>query len=83
MITPPPGVRVNLACGYTDMRKGASTLAMLVQRSLALDPFAPVSLVACSFTQYWHLSSNPYRYRPRSRIASGRQWRYEHVQPPC
>ena len=32
MITPPPGVRVYLACGYTDMRKGMATLAMLVSR---------------------------------------------------
>jgi transposase len=46
MITPPPGVRVYLACGYTDMRKGASTLAMLVQQSLGLDPFAPGTVYA-------------------------------------
>jgi transposase len=39
MITPPPGVRVYLACGYTDMRKGISTLAMLVQQTLGFDPF--------------------------------------------
>ena len=32
MITPPAGVRVYLACGYTDMRKGMATLAMLVQQ---------------------------------------------------
>ena len=46
MITPPAGVRVYLACGYTDMRKGASSLAMLVQRSLELDPFAPGAVYA-------------------------------------
>ena len=46
MITPPPGVRVYLACGYTDMRKGASTLVMLVQQSLGLDPFAPGAVYA-------------------------------------
>jgi transposase len=39
MITPPPGVRVYLACGYTDMRKGMATLAMLVQQTLGSDPF--------------------------------------------
>jgi hypothetical protein len=38
MITPPPGVRVYLACGYTDMRKGMSTLAMLVQQTLGDSP---------------------------------------------
>lgn len=40
MITPPPGVRVYLACGYTDMRKGMATLAMLVQQTLGHDPFS-------------------------------------------
>ena len=40
MITPPPGVRVYLACGYTDMRKGMSTLAMLVQQTLGDSPFS-------------------------------------------
>ena len=39
MITPLPGVRVYLACGYTDMRKGMATLAMLVQQTLGHDPF--------------------------------------------
>jgi transposase len=39
MITPPPGVQVYLACGYTDMRKGMATLAMLVQQTLDHDPF--------------------------------------------
>ena len=40
MITPPPGVRVYLACGYTDMRKGMMTLAMLVQETLGHSPFS-------------------------------------------
>jgi transposase len=31
MIALPPGVRVYLACGPTDMRKGMAGLAMLVQ----------------------------------------------------
>ena len=39
MITPPPWVRVYLACGYTDMRKVMATLAMLVQQTLGHDPF--------------------------------------------
>ena len=39
MIAPPPGVRVYLACGYTDMRKGMATLAVLVQQTLGEDPF--------------------------------------------
>jgi len=40
MITPPPGVRVYLACGVTDMRKGMAGLAMLVQQTLGQDPFS-------------------------------------------
>jgi transposase len=39
MIALPPGVRVYLACGITDMRKGMVGLAMLVQQHLAEDPF--------------------------------------------
>jgi transposase len=31
---------VYLACGYTDMRKGMATLAMLVQQTLGHDPFS-------------------------------------------
>jgi len=39
MIALSPGGRVYLACGVTDMRKGAVGLAMLVQQSLSGDPF--------------------------------------------
>jgi transposase len=39
MIAPPPGIRVWLACGWTDMRKGIDGLAMLAQRVLEEDPF--------------------------------------------
>ena len=34
------GVRVWLACGHTDMRKGMDGLAMLAQQVLAEDPFS-------------------------------------------
>jgi transposase len=40
MITAPAGVRVYLAMGPTDMRKGIDGLALLVQELLKLDPFA-------------------------------------------
>ena len=40
MIALPPGVRVYLACGVTDMRKGMVGLAMLVQQGLGEDPFS-------------------------------------------
>jgi len=39
VIALPSGVRVFLACGVTDMRKGMTGLAMLVQQGLAADPF--------------------------------------------
>jgi len=39
MIALPVGVRVYLACAVTDMRKGMTGLAMLVQQGLAADPF--------------------------------------------
>ncbi len=39
MIALQPGARVYLACGFTDMRKGMAGLAMLVQQTLAENPF--------------------------------------------
>ena len=36
----PPGVKVHLAFGYTDMRKGIDGLAMLVQGVLRQNPFS-------------------------------------------
>jgi transposase len=40
MIALASGLRVYLACGVTDMRKGMVGLSMLVQQSLAEDPFS-------------------------------------------
>ncbi len=39
MMLIPSGVKVHLALGLTDMRKGMDWLAMLVQKALELDPF--------------------------------------------
>lgn len=39
MFGPPPGTRVYLACGTTDMRKGFDGLAAQVQTVLAQDPY--------------------------------------------
>lgn len=39
MIGPPGGVRMYLAAGVTDMRKGFDGLAALVQHRLRQDPF--------------------------------------------
>jgi transposase len=40
MITLPAGVRVYLACGATDMRRGFDGLAAQVQQILRLDPYS-------------------------------------------
>lgn len=40
MMIVPAGVKVHLALGYTDMRKGMDGLAMLVQGTLQKDPFS-------------------------------------------
>jgi transposase len=44
MIALPAGVKVWLAAGATDMRKGFDGLAALVQTQLAEDPFSDSSL---------------------------------------
>ncbi len=40
MMFVPAGVKMHLALGYTDMRKGMDGLAMLVQDTLKKDPFS-------------------------------------------
>lgn len=40
MLMQPSGVKVHLAAGYTDMRKGIDGLAMLVQGVLKQSPFS-------------------------------------------
>ncbi len=40
MITVPAGVRIHLALGTTDMRKGFDGLSLLVQEVLRTDPFS-------------------------------------------
>lgn len=40
MITVPAGVRIYLACGVTDMRKGFPGLSVLAQEVLKQDPFS-------------------------------------------
>ena len=52
MISVPGNVRVWLATGHTDMRRGFRSLALLVQESLKRDPHAGVfmSFVAVAVT---------------------------------
>jgi transposase len=40
MLIIPSGVKVHLALGYTDMRKGFDSLTVLVQEDLKKDPFS-------------------------------------------
>ena len=42
----PRGVKVHLALGHTDIRKGIDGLAMLVQAVLRQDPFS--AICSCS-----------------------------------
>jgi transposase len=44
MMIVPAGVKVHLALGYTDMRKGLDGLATLVQEHLKKDPFSAICL---------------------------------------
>ena len=39
-LAPPPNVRIWLACGHTDMRRGFDGLSSQVQSQLAQDPFS-------------------------------------------
>ena len=55
----PPNMKVHLALGYIDMRKGIDGLAMLVQGVLRQDPFSG------------HLFSEAARGRTSSRWCSG------------
>ena len=54
MIGPPPGVRVWLACGRTDMRKGMDGLAMLAQQVLNEDPFGGARLYKTGDVARYH-----------------------------
>jgi transposase len=40
MLIIPSGVKIHLALGHTDMRKGFDSLAVLVQAELKKDPFS-------------------------------------------
>jgi transposase len=40
MLIIPSGVKIHLALGHTDMRKGFDSLAVLVQEELKKDPFS-------------------------------------------
>lgn len=39
MISLPPNVRIHVALGYTDLRKGMDSLALMIQEVLKADPF--------------------------------------------
>jgi transposase len=48
MLSDLTGQRIFLACGSTDLRKSIDSLAALVQKGFALDPFAPALFVFCN-----------------------------------
>jgi len=55
MIPVPAGVRVWLATGHTDMRKGFASLAVLVQEKLAQGkrPLATAAALPCRTQPFW------------------------------
>lgn len=55
MITIPAGVRIYLACGPTDMRKGFDGLSMLAQDVLKQDAFERQRFAECCAAQYFVL----------------------------
>lgn len=71
MIALASGIRVYLACGTTDMRKGMTGLAMLVQQGLAADPFDGAVFAfrgrrAGLIKLLWHDGRSRPRFTPRS-----------------
>jgi transposase len=48
MIPVAAGVRIWIASGHTDMRKGMNGLALLVQEGLGRDPFAGPTMITAS-----------------------------------
>jgi hypothetical protein len=85
MISLATGLRVYLACGTTDMRKGMAGLAMLVQQTLSEDPFICVGrdyvaaqpIGARLQVDSWNLRLIRSHYRA---VWTRRSWRHEGVQ---
>src|SRR3546814_4354641 len=78
----PPGARVWIAMGHTDMRKSRQVLALLVQQALGRDPFGGDLFVfrgrAGSLTKIiWHdgIGMSLYAKRLFGHQLAGRIWR--------
>ena len=75
MFGPPPGTRVFLACGVTDMRKGFDGLAAQVQTVLAQDPYS--GAVFCfrgrrgDLLKIWSGTAKAWSSSPRGWSAAG------------
>ena len=85
MITIPAGVRIYLACGPTDMRKGFDGLSMLAQDVLKQDPFA--GHLFCFRGRRGDLVKILYWDGQgfclfAKRLEKGRFTSYDHCQPP-
>jgi transposase len=53
MIAIPPGVRIYLAMGPTDMRKGFDGLSMLAQEVLKQEPFSGTCSCSAASAVIW------------------------------
>lgn len=75
MIPIPSGVRVWIATGHTDMRRGMQSLALTVQESLKRDPHAAISTssgaAAAIWSRYSGMTASGCRYMPSVWTAAG------------
>ncbi len=70
MITVPAGVRIYLACGVTDMRRGFDGLSIMAQDVLKQDPFS--GAIFCFRGRRGHLIKMPAQL---SMLMEGLEWR--------
>jgi transposase len=82
MIPVAAGVRIWIASGHTDMRKGMNGLALLVQEGLGRDPFAGDVFVfrgraGSLIKALWHdgIGLSLYAKAPSRYCAKGWRWR--------
>ena len=72
MITVPAGVRIYLACGVTDLRRGFDGLSMQAQEVLKQDPFS--GAIFCFRGRKGHLVKVLY-WDGQASACSRRDWR--------
>ena len=92
MITPPAGVRIYLAMGPTDMRKGFDDVAALVQDVLGRNPFSGYLFLfrgrrgdwtaEAPAARPWITTERLPKYAPEPALGADSGWGDGAVQPP-